>query len=53
MIMLGSLSEHGCGYFVWRIVIDSAGNVMVPATADAVVVPVTMFEFVAFWFPAL
>jgi hypothetical protein len=40
-------------YRVSRIVIDSAGSVMPPATDPADVVPVTMLEFVAFWFPAL
>jgi hypothetical protein len=32
---------------------DSGGRLMPLATEDAVVVPWTMFELAAFWFPAL
>jgi hypothetical protein len=42
-----------CRYRVSRIVIDSAGSVMPPATDEAVVVPVMMLESAGFWLPAL
>ena len=41
------------GLPLFRTRIDSAGRVIPPAIALAVVVPATIFMYAAFWLPAL